>query len=177
MSTDRTQRLSPGELALKLACREAIKAAGGQEFVGAECGRTQSRISDYLSPNTREFMPIDVVSRVEALSVGAPGHPHISRALGRAQHALLTLDADQAGAARSPASLGEFLGLVAGESGDLIKALATAALLPGSARVEAAMLPTSTRRAITAELDQLIDVLAALNAVIAPPPEARADSS
>lgn len=84
MTTDRSVTLSPEELALKLATREAVTAAGGQEFVGREVERAQSRISDYGSDHTADFMPVDIVRKVEALGAGKPGHPHITRALARA---------------------------------------------------------------------------------------------
>ena len=172
MSTDRTQRLSPGELALKLACREAVKAAGGQEFVAAETGRTQSRISDYLSPNTRDFMPIDVVSRVEALSAGAPGHPHISRALSRAQGMILSGPPGDS----APCSVTAALAQVASESSDVIGLLAKLAA-GGLVQISDVGADPVRLAALVGEIEQLITVLGGLKAGMAPPPEARADSS
>ena len=67
MSARRDARLSPADLALKLAFRDAVRAAGGQEFVAGEIGRTQSRVSDWCNANVDEFPPIDIVRRVEAL--------------------------------------------------------------------------------------------------------------
>jgi hypothetical protein len=121
MTTPRDIRLAPADLALKLAFREAVAAAGGQELVARESGKTQSRISDYGSPNTADFAPLDVVRRVEALGFGAPGHPHVTRALARASGAALS-------PALPPASgladLGDHLAAIARETADLAGALA-----------------------------------------------------
>lgn len=158
MSTDRTQRLSPNELALKLACREAVKAAGGQEFVAGETGRAQSRISDYCSQNTREFMPVDVLRKVEALSAGAPGHPHVTRALARAQGGAFVPLPDGGGQVCFAApKLGQLLAQVAGESSDVIALLA-------SSQLEATIdqLPDDLRQAIADECVELVEMVAAM---------------
>ena len=158
MSTDRTQRLSPAELALKLACREAVKAAGGQDFVASETGRTQSRISDYGSPNTRDFMPVDLVRKVEALAAGAPGHPHLTRALARAQGgAFVAVNDGQVGVSFAVPRLGELLALVAGETSDVIGLLAAAQL---EATID--QLPRAQREAIADECFELVEQVAAI---------------
>ncbi len=163
MSTDRTVTLGPGDLALKLACREAVLAAGGQEFAASEAGRTQSRISDYLSPNTADFMPIDVVRRIEALGAGRPGHPHVTRALARAQGQLvLRREADR----NDPgAPLSRWLAQVVGESADVIEVLAAGLVAPAQSIAE--MAPAERQR-LAGEIDQLIDVLAGMQAQLAP---------
>lgn len=121
MSSPRDIRLSPDDLALKLAFREAVAAAGGQEKVEGVTGKTQSRISDYGSPNTADFAPIDVVRKVEALGFGAPGHPHVSRALARAGGAALSTALPFG---RGLHDLGDHLAAVARETADLTQALA-----------------------------------------------------
>jgi hypothetical protein len=78
------QALEPADLALKLATKDAIRGAGGQEFLSESLGRAQSRFSDYGSPNKPDFMPIDLVRKVQALGAGKPGWPHITHALARA---------------------------------------------------------------------------------------------
>jgi hypothetical protein len=121
MSTPRDIRLSPEDLALKLAFHEAVLAAGGQKFVERETGKAQSRISDYGSPNTADFAPVDVIRKVEALGAGAPGHPHVTRALARASGAVLS------GAlpiAAGLEDLGDHLAAVTRETADLTAALA-----------------------------------------------------
>lgn len=147
-------RLSPQSLAIKLATREAVRAAGGQEFVAAETRRSQSRISDYCSPNKECLMPADLVARVEALGAGSPGHPHITRALARAQGGAFV---------PSPASvllelpnLGAWLAEIAGESSDVMRAVASEALTE-----DIAALPDRRRVAISDEVHDLIERLAA----------------
>lgn len=81
MTTDRRARLSPEQLVLKRATREAVRDAGGQEFLSVQLGKAQSRFSDYGSPNTQDFMPLQDVFAVEHLGHGKPGHPHITHAL------------------------------------------------------------------------------------------------
>jgi hypothetical protein len=163
MTTERGARLTHRELAIKLACRDAVKAAGGQDFVATEVGRCQSVVSDWCSPNTRSFMPADVIARVEALGHGQPGSPHVTRALARAQ-GLLVADAEPEEAAG--ATLAGWLATVAHESSDLIRALAAGAVMPGLARQGFTKLSALERRTIASELDQLIDVLAGLNGII-----------
>ncbi|MEO5605580.1 MAG: hypothetical protein ABIR02_08210 [Novosphingobium sp.] len=149
MSTDREVRLSPEDQALKLATSEAVRAAGGQEFVGREVGRRQSRISDYCSNSTAEFMPLNIARHVEALGKGAPGHPHITRALARAVSATIVGEA----AASFPGldDLGDWMALVARENADLASALAGEDLALG---VEA--LSPAARARISIEARELI---------------------
>lgn len=162
MSTDRTRRLSPSELALKLACREAVKAAGGQDFVAGECSRTQSRISDWCSPNTAEFMPIDVIQRIEALGAGAPGHPHVTRALARAQGgSFMPVPSGQVVLATP--LLGQLLADVAGESSDVIGLMAGMQL-----DAPIAGLSATDRAALRDECGDLIDLLSDVVAKLAP---------
>lgn len=161
MSTDRTVRLTPRQNAIKLATREAVKAAGGQDFCARETGRTQSRISDYCSSNTPDFMPADVIARVEALGAGAPGHPHVTRALARAQAAELVFD-DDAGRVPPGRATSQWLAALAGESSDVIAALAAGAVMPGQALASLRELPLSVQRQVMAEIDQMADLLAAI---------------
>lgn len=123
MSTDRTRRLTPSQLALKLATRDAVRAAGGQEHVARQVGRAQSRISDYCSENVAEFMPLDLVEVVEALGAGAPGAPHITHALARSRSGSFL--GAPAGVTLAAPTLGAWLGEVASESSDVIALLAT----------------------------------------------------
>jgi hypothetical protein len=170
-------RLPDGrELALKLATRDAVKAAGGQEFVGAETGRAQSRISDYCSPNAREFMPLDVAAKVEALSHGTPGHPHITRALARAAGAdFVTSSCEAASAGCDDLTL--LLADVAGESGDLIRALALGSGSPARAALRIRDMSPDQRAGVARELDQLVDVLAGIRGELQRPISWRDDSS
>lgn len=166
MSTDRTLRLTPQQLAIKHATDEAVRAAGGQVFVGREVGRSQGRMSDYCSENTADFMPVDLVVTVEALGAGAPGHPHITRALARAA-GQTTFDGD------TPPNcadwhLGQWFAEIAGEHADFMRSLASGEFLPGQAADSLRAMPAQRRAAIARELDQLIDVLAGFNTLLHP---------
>jgi hypothetical protein len=145
MSTDRSVALSPEELALKLATREAVTAAGGQEFVAREAGRRQSRISDYGSDNTAEFMPLNIVRIVEALGKGRPGHPHITRALARSGG--VALAGEIAGQVGGAEDLGDWLALVARENADLAAVLAGEDLAKGVAALSPAARTRISREA------------------------------
>lgn len=109
-------------------------------------------------------MPLDIVEHVEALGIGKPGHPHVTRALARL-HGHMTIDDTADG---PPSLLTELLANVAAESSDLIGALSAGLLDTRAAKLTAAHLPFSARCQIRRELDQLIDVLAGLNGSLFP---------
>lgn len=159
MATDRTVRLTPDQLALKAATREAVKAAGGQDHVAREVGRAQSRISDYCSSNAAEFMPLDIIARVEELGAGSPGHPHITRALARRQGDMV-LDCGDGGE-RYP--LAQLLAEVAGESSDVIRILAEGAGSSDAAARSIASMGPRQRSELARELDGLMQVLSDIN--------------
>lgn len=157
-------RLTPQQLALKLATRDAVRAGGGQEFVAGETGRAQSRISDYCSPNKECFIPADLIAKLEALGAGSPGHPQITRALARAQGGgfmsgpdALTIDLP---------NLTDWLAEIVGESGDVLRALSTGALAAPIAAT-----PAERRGVIGAEVHDLIEILGAFERALC-----RADS-
>lgn len=159
MTTPRDLSLSPEQLALKLAFREAVHAAGGQPFVAGEVGRAQSRISDWCSPNTPDFAPIEVVRTVEALGAGKPGHPHVTRALARAQGAGVV-----AGAGALPhgmSDLGDWMAALSKEFGDLIGELAGEDLAGACAE-----LSPRARADIGREAGDMIDRLRQLRSAI-----------
>lgn len=160
MSTDRTVRLNPADLALKLACADAVHAAGGQVLVAGETGKSQSRISDYCSPNTDQFMPIDVVRRVEAMAVGSAGWPQITRALARAQAGSFVAHGSEDLRIKA-ATLGAWLGEVGAESGDLLAVLAQANLAGPVSDLSPAQ-----RAKILHEVDEALDALTGLRAAL-----------
>ncbi len=135
MSTPRDIRLTPRQLALKLATRLAVEAAGGQGFVAGELGRAQSRVSDWCSDNTADFVPLDLVAPLEALAAGAPGHPAITRALARQQG--LPLGNLPVEPERGREDLGDWLAVVAAEHADLVGVLAAEDLSAGIAPLSA----------------------------------------
>lgn len=165
MSTDHTARLTPQELALKLACGDAVRAAGGQEFVGGEVGRRQSRISDYCSPNTAEFMPLNIALRIDQLGDGSPGHPHITRALNRALGQLAYDEAAEAGS--EDWHLSQWLAEIAGESSDLLRLLAGGSLTPERAADSVKRMRPEERARLGREVDELIEALVGFNGLFA----------
>lgn len=114
MSVARDVRLPPHLVAIKLACARAVEAAGGQALVAREVARSQSRICDYCSVNTADFMPIDVALMVDAMAAGSSGHAPISAAMAR----------HVAGNEGGSASVDAHLPIIAAESADLIRLLA-----------------------------------------------------
>ena len=84
--------LSPDQQVLKGAARALVRAFGGQDAAAAQVGRVQSAVSDWCSVNRPAFMPVDAVAALEAVTQGAPGWPHVTRALAQASgHALIRL--------------------------------------------------------------------------------------
>jgi hypothetical protein len=95
MSEPRDLQLSPDQLDLKLATREAVGLAGGQSDLAHRIDLAQSRISDGCSKNTRHFLSVEQAARIEDRIVGVPP---ITRAMARRQgYALFRLpDPDRA---------------------------------------------------------------------------------
>lgn len=147
MSERASLRLTPGELAIKMATRDAVRAAGGQEFVAGEVGRAQSRISEWCSETHPDFMPAHIVAKVEALGAGSPGHPHITHALARAAggHVRMGEAVDD-----EILSLAEHLPRIATESSDVIRLLAEC-FQPGRS------LSPRQLKALLREVDQLVN--------------------
>lgn len=162
MTTDRTIKLPPDLLALKIATAEAVRAAGGQDFVAEQVGRTQSVISDYCSRTTRSFMPLDIAAKVEALGTGHAGAPHITRALARAHGVPVDAPCDQAMGADF--DLGDWMARLARESSDVMDCLAAEDL---SARVHS--MSVTARELLGRELDQFSHVIEHLRAALASP--------
>lgn len=158
MSTDRAAQLTPQDLALKLATREAVEAAGGQVFAARELERSQSRISDYCSENTAEFIPLPLAVRLEALGAGKPGHPHITRALARAAGAALGV---RSAAAAGFDDLGDWLAAVARDNAELTTLLARQDLSQGCAELSANARSNISREAreLMTRLEQLCRAL------------------
>lgn len=159
MSTPRDARLEPADLALKLATADAVRVAGGQVFVAGELGRAQSVVSDWCSPNTASFMPIDMVRRVEALGAGAPGHPHLTAALARGAGVHL---AGRTGHAAGMDDLGDWMASISRDHAELLAVLAGQDL---AAACDA--LGATARAGILRETGDLITRLQQLQAALA----------
>jgi hypothetical protein len=135
MTTERGARLSHEELEIKIATRAASKAAGGQEYLSASLGTVQSRWSEWGSPHTRAFLPAHLIAEVEDRSAGAPGWPHITRALARRQgFALFRLPSAEA----LRTVWGQHLAGVAKEGGEIMARLSLALIDNDVSRAEAA---------------------------------------
>lgn len=61
-------RVPAADLPLKAATKALIRSAGGQEASAEYAGRTQSRMSEYGSPNSERFVPLDVLDRLESIA-------------------------------------------------------------------------------------------------------------
>lgn len=170
MSTDRNARLTPAQLALKQATADAVRAAGGEVFVAREAGRSQGRISDYCSANTADFIPLGLIAPIEALGTGAPGWPHITRALARAQGLALG-DGPAAGSDERLTDLGDWLARIVREFSDVTGQFAMANL----AAACGAMAPAARAR-MAREVDQLDAALAGFRAALASDTGASDDS-
>lgn len=81
--TGRTAQLSPEQQELCAATRALVGACGGQEASAAFAGKRRQAISDWCLPNVASFAPVDFVAALEGLTVGLPGHPHVTRVLAR----------------------------------------------------------------------------------------------
>lgn len=114
---------SPDQQKLKAAFGDLVAAAGGGDRAARYVDRRQQRLSDYEVRNTDAFAPIDVVAKLEAVTIDLPGAPHVTRALAR-----------QAGgefvkvpsAAMSDGDWLAELGELTSDSADVAKALCTA---------------------------------------------------
>lgn len=174
MSVRRDAVLTPQQIALKLACTEAVLAAGGEVFVGRQVGRSQSRISDWCNLSIDEFMPLAFAATVDALGTGKPGHPHIARAL--ALSAGLELGGTVPPSDNSHPA--EWIGDVSVESGDLVRALVAGTMVQGRVAATLAAMSANARAAVSRECDQLLALIAGLQTEIQRgEPARRADSS
>lgn len=123
MSGSRELRHPPEALALKVASKALIRAAGGTDGAGETIGARQQRMSDCGNPHTRDFLRIDEVAALEDVTAGAPNHPLITRTLARRQgYSLVRLPA----AIPARADLLKLLGEQAKEGGDIAAAILSA---------------------------------------------------
>lgn len=75
--------LEPRWQSLKQATNALIRAAGGQEAAAAETGKSQAQVNRYQNVNTEDFATVQVVAKLEAVTQGMPGAPHVTRWLAR----------------------------------------------------------------------------------------------
>lgn len=145
MTTARDIQLSPAQRALKLAVADAVSAGGGQVFVSSELNCAQSRVSDWASVNTADFITIDKALRLDALA----GSPVIAAAMARQSGGRFVSDESDAS---DPKPLEIHLPGVAGEMADVVRRLAEQI-----ARREP--MSPAARDILTREVKQAIDCL------------------
>ncbi len=156
MSGRRDIRHAPEALALKVASKALIRAAGGGEAAGETCGSRQQRLSDCGNPNTVDFLRIDEVAALEDVTVGAPNAPIVTRTLARRQgFALVQLPA----AIPAGADLLKLLAEQAREEGEIVAAL-LAALADG-------VVTPREAGSIRPQIHELIAIAVAMDAELA----------
>jgi hypothetical protein len=85
MSGPRTLALPPEDQQIKKASADLVRAYGGQLAAAEMLGTRQQRLSDCGHRNTADYLRVDEVARLEDVTHGTPGHPHVTRALARRQ--------------------------------------------------------------------------------------------
>ena len=116
----RIAALSAQDQELKTAFAALVRAFGGQEAVAAAHGVRQQKVSDWGNPRIAEFPPLDLIARLEACTVGHPGHPHVTGLMARRAGYLL-VDQAYAEAAQDPAGLMQGLAAITAELGDVCR--------------------------------------------------------
>ena len=156
MSGARHVRHAPDALALKVASKALVRAAGGGEGAAATVGARQQRMSDCGNPNTADFLRLDEVAALEDVTVGAVDHPIVTRALARRQNFALVRLPD---ALPTRSDLLSLVARQAKENGEVAASICTALADGTFKRTEA--------RAARLELQQLIEVAVAMDAELA----------
>ena len=161
MSADphsRTVQHPPRLQALKAATKALVSAFGGQVAAGERLGRRHQHYSDVGLPNTSHFISIEDVIDLESETHGMAGHPHVTRALARAQgFALVRADAgDQA-----PEDWHSHIAGLAKMAGGLISDISQSLADDGNICTG-----DVAQRDMLAESAQLLDVSAALHAAL-----------
>jgi len=137
--------ISSGEQILAAATKAAIQAAGGLDVCARETGLSTSQLSRCCSPHSRDSLTLRDAATIEAITHGAPGHPHMLRAIARLLDFLpVPLPSgieDGQGLLRSVAD-------IAAELGEVAQAIVDA--LSGDGRVDAIEAGD-----VTVQLDQL----------------------
>lgn len=148
------------EQELKVASKGLIRAAGGVDGAGETVGCRHQRMSDCGNPNTPDFLRVEEVGKLEDVTVGAVGHPHVTRQLARRQgYALVKLPSGQI----AGADLLRLMGPRAKEFGDTTNSLCMA-MADGNVDVDEA---EKVLADIDDELQLLVSIQAALAAIVA----------
>jgi alkylation response protein AidB-like acyl-CoA dehydrogenase len=100
MTARRDVTHSPDKQALKAASKRLVRAVGGVEAAAQYSRPMLSQLSAYGHPNAPEFMPVDVIADLEAVTHQTPDHPVVTRMLARkAGFALVKIPVAPTGAA------------------------------------------------------------------------------
>lgn len=155
MSGARDLQHSPATLALKVASKALVAAAGGGDAAGATIGARQQRMSDCGNANTADFLRLDEIAALEDVSLGSPNAMAVTRALAHRQRSVVVM---------LPTSLpsgSDLLTLMARKaqtSGDLTAAICAAYRDGKVDALEA--------HGIAVELDELIETAVAMREVV-----------
>jgi hypothetical protein len=148
-----TGRHAPDKLALKRAARVLVQQVGGYEASAMHCRVGCSTLHDYSSA--------DVIADLEALTIGQPGYPVVTRELAaQAGFALVALPA----ALPVGADLLKMLGPLSRELGEITGA--TCEALSPLSDAGADVSPREAK-AIRAHLRRLIDAAVSMDAALA----------
>jgi hypothetical protein len=156
---ERGVQLDPKHQSLKAATGDLIDAAGGQARAADYCRRIrrQQTFSDYEARHVDQFMPIDVVMELEAVTVGKPGWPHVTRILcARAGGAFIAMPAALPGSSEAHRRLAELTKEFSDVSAGMLNGLADGRLCAADVR----------RLGLVAEADELVAKAAELRALL-----------
>lgn len=155
MSGARDLQHSPATLALKVASKALVAAAGGGDAAGATVGARQQRMSDCGNANTADFLRLDEIAALEDVSLGSPNAMAVTRALARRQNAVVVMLPTSL---PSGADLLTLMARKAQASGDLTAGIC-AAYSDGNVDPREA-------RGIAVDLDELIETAVAMREVV-----------
>lgn len=156
---DRGVQHDPKRQSLKVATADLIEAVGGQARAAEYSRRIrrQQTFSDYEHRNVDQFMPIDAVMDLEAVTVDRPGWPHITRALcARAGGTFIAMPVVLPGSSEAHRRLAELTKEFSDVSAGMLVALADGKLCAEDVR----------RGALVAEADELVTKAAELRALL-----------
>lgn len=114
--------LSPEEQGLKLAGKALVAAVGGGDAASGFCRVRQQGLSEQTSINdSHKWLAVDTVMKLEAITSGQSGHPHVTRYMAARQgFALVALPSPRA----VPLTPLQLIEAISKESGEVVSNLA-----------------------------------------------------
>jgi hypothetical protein len=159
MTARRDCSFPPEKQVLKQAAKALVRASGGVEAAEEYCSRKASQLSAYGHPNAPEFMPLDVVADLEAITHGHAGHPIVTRLLAqRAGYALVKLP----DAAPDCGDWHRAMGALSKDVGDIVQAVCASMADETPGTVTASDV---RERGLVGEIDEGIEKLVAMRAL------------